>query len=220
MLVQICSSYGYMRDAVCGWVVEWDRVNDRGTVLTYECLVVKTSFRSRTTLKQTCLITAGIVIKDSLMIKNLETQSLCYNTFLLGLAPGCIQTTWPTMGSRPILRWNVEKQHWIWNDHLHASNPRGQSFLSHLTKFNGLSKSTIKMGNTMLYFQSFMTVIKIKQTRTTLNSLILAKLQSKYEWWTSMQMFLPREGFFKKQANLDGLSLIFPLYSLLSLTSL
>ena len=199
MLVQICSSYEYMRDAGRGWVVEWDRVNDRGIVLTYECLVVKTPFRSRTTWKQTCLITAGIVIKDSLMIKNLGTQSLCYNTFLLGLAPGCIQTTWPTMGSRPILRWNVEKQHWFWNDHLYASDPRGQSFLSHLTKFNGLSKNTIKMGNTMLYFQSFMTVTKIKQTRTTLNSLILAKLQSKYEWWTSMQMFLPREGFLKKQ---------------------
>lgn len=199
MLVQICSSYEYMRDAGRGWVVEWDRVNGRGIVLTYECLAVKTPFRSRTTLKQTCLITAGIVMKDSLMIKTLETQSRHYNTFLLGLAPGCIQTTWPTMGSRPILRWNVEKQHWFWNDHLHASNSRCKSFLSHLTKSNGLSKSTIKMGNTMLYFQSFMTVIKIKQTRTTLNSLIPAKLQSKYEWWTSMQMVLPREGFLKKQ---------------------
>ena len=51
----------------------------------------------------------------------------------------------------------------------------------------------------MLYFQSFMMVIKIKQTRNTLNSLILAKLQSKYEWWTSMQMLFSCEGFLKKQ---------------------
>ena len=69
MLVEICSSYEYMRDAGHGWVVEWGRVNDRSIVLTYECLVVKTSFRSRTTLKQTYLTTTGIVIKDSLMIK-------------------------------------------------------------------------------------------------------------------------------------------------------
>ena len=82
MLVQICSSYEYMRDAGRGWVVEWDRVNDRGIVLTYECLVVKTPFRSRTTWKQTCLITAGIVIKDSLMIKNLGTQSLLKRNYL------------------------------------------------------------------------------------------------------------------------------------------
>ena len=68
-----------------------------------------------------------------------------------------------------------------WRATIHAVT-KSQTQLSDRTELNGLSKSTIKMGNAMLYFQSFMTVIKIKQTRNTLNSLILAKLQSKYEW--------------------------------------
>ena len=51
------------------------------------------------------------------------------------------------------------------------------------------------MGNAMFYFQLPVIVLKIKQTRITLNFLILAKLQSKYEQWASMQILLPCEGF-------------------------
>lgn len=139
--------------------------------------------------------------------KNPEAQLLHYNKYLLGLAPGCIKKTiWPTMGSRPILRWEVEKQHWFWNDYLWASNSRFQSFLSHLTKSNGWYRSIVRMGNAMFYFQLPVIVLKIKQTRSTLNFLILAKLQSKYEQWASMQIFLPCEGFLEwTEANLDGL---------------
>ena len=73
----------------------------------------------------------------------------------------------------------------------------------------------------MFYFQLPVIVLKIKQTRNTLNSLILAKLQSKYEQWASMQIFLPCEGFLEiTEANLEGLSLTLPLYFLSSLIAL
>ena len=138
--------------------------------------------------------------KDSFMSKNLEVQLPHYDRFLFVLAPGFIKRQHDQLGSRPILWWKVEKQHWFWNMIISfASNSRFHSFLSHSVKCNGSYQRTIKMGNAMFYFQSPIKVLKIKQTRNALSFLILTKLQSKYEHWASMQMFLPCEGFLEIQ---------------------